>query len=260
MLSGSETSAVANPPRVLLAAAAFFGFGLITSNLPRAIGTIFGERLYYAPSLAASCLVAWLVERGVGRIGGCRVLMVVWLLVSAGVIVERNWVWKDDATLFLHEAESNPKSVRMLVCAASARLEQGRPDDAVELLRRAVELLPGYGLAEATLFVTCGAHTSAPPVFQFDAEQRDQGVLSLDVKAKGKSHTYVGLGRPWLGQDVRIVDPDTRRRCTSSATRCTRCTPLPGRVSIWVYGMWLCWQICYAMQPPKNGSRPRSRY
>lgn len=134
-------------PLLLLAAAAFFGFGLITSNIPRPIGTIFGERLYYAPSLAASCLVAWLVERGAGSIGGCRVLLGVWVLISGAVVLERNPVWKDDATLFTYEAKSNPRSVRMLVCAASVRLDEGDRAAAAELLRQAVELLPGYGLA-----------------------------------------------------------------------------------------------------------------
>ena len=49
-------------PLLLTGAACFLGFTLLTSNLAVVIGTIFGERLLYAPSLALSCVVAWAVR------------------------------------------------------------------------------------------------------------------------------------------------------------------------------------------------------
>jgi acyl-CoA synthetase (AMP-forming)/AMP-acid ligase II len=52
---------------------------------------------------------------------------------------------------------------------------------------------PCYGLAEATLFVTGGPKAAAPVVRQFDG-----------------ARPVVGCGRTWPGQEVRIVDPDSR--------------------------------------------------
>jgi acyl-CoA synthetase (AMP-forming)/AMP-acid ligase II len=52
---------------------------------------------------------------------------------------------------------------------------------------------PCYGLAEATLFVTGGPKGAVPVVRRFDG-----------------TRPVVGCGRTWPGQEVRIVDPDTR--------------------------------------------------
>jgi hypothetical protein len=41
-------------PLLFLSAASFLGFSVTTSNVPLAIGTIFGERLYYTPSLGSA--------------------------------------------------------------------------------------------------------------------------------------------------------------------------------------------------------------
>lgn len=50
---------------------------------------------------------------------------------------------------------------------------------------------PGYGLAEATLMVTCKTPNSS---------------LHLYVK---EGHEYVGLGKPITGMDIKILDPTT---------------------------------------------------
>jgi acyl-CoA synthetase (AMP-forming)/AMP-acid ligase II len=52
---------------------------------------------------------------------------------------------------------------------------------------------PCYGLAEATVFVTGGPKGMPPVVRTFDG-----------------TRPVVGCGRTWPGQEVRIVDPDTR--------------------------------------------------
>ena len=47
-------------PLVFLAMACFLGFSFATSNVLFAIGTIFGERLYFTPSLGLGIFAAWI--------------------------------------------------------------------------------------------------------------------------------------------------------------------------------------------------------
>lgn len=74
--------------------------------------------------------------------------------------------------------------------------------------------LPAYGLAEATLAVTGGSASPTPVVRHID-----RGALgedrAVDTAAENpEAAPVVGCGRPGGGQDVVIVDPDTRRRCS----------------------------------------------
>lgn len=131
-------------PLLLAAGAAFLGFSFLTSNAPFPIGTIFGERLYYAPSLGLSFAVAALAERG-GRL--VPLALGAWLLAAAAIAAPRAAVWKDDATLFCAEAESNPRAVRMLVCAAIVHEVRGERAQAETLVRRALALAPDWALA-----------------------------------------------------------------------------------------------------------------
>jgi fatty acid CoA ligase FadD32 len=78
---------------------------------------------------------------------------------------------------------------------------------------------PGYGLAEATVFVTAAADDAPPKIVTVDRDALTQGVVTVDGDA-----SLVSCGRP-VGQLVAIVDPETR-------------TERPdGRVGeIWVHG------------------------
>ncbi|MFB4305193.1 fatty acyl-AMP ligase [Actinomadura sp. GTD37] len=64
---------------------------------------------------------------------------------------------------------------------------------------------PGYGLAEATVFVTAAAEDVPPKIISVDREALTRGDLRL---GEGGSE-LVSCGRP-CGQLVAIVDPDTR--------------------------------------------------
>ncbi|MHC5066758.1 MAG: tetratricopeptide repeat protein, partial [Planctomycetota bacterium] len=89
-------------PLLFVAMATFMGFSFITSNVPRVIGTIFGERLFYIPSLGMCFLVAWLGMRAAGsarlKRGGIA-LLTVWCSYSAWIIIERNPAWYDSDSL-----------------------------------------------------------------------------------------------------------------------------------------------------------------
>jgi acyl-CoA synthetase (AMP-forming)/AMP-acid ligase II/alkylation response protein AidB-like acyl-CoA dehydrogenase len=72
---------------------------------------------------------------------------------------------------------------------------------------------PGYGLAEATLFVTSG-HPNEPPVvrrFSADALARGQAEPLQDSSPAGRA--LVSCGRPWNGTSVIIVRAETREEC-----------------------------------------------
>jgi acyl-CoA synthetase (AMP-forming)/AMP-acid ligase II len=77
---------------------------------------------------------------------------------------------------------------------------------------------PCYGLAEATLFVTGGTGPGevrgAPRVAAFDRARLEAGEARPLPAADPASRTLVSCGRPWMGQDLAIVDPATMRPCT----------------------------------------------
>ena len=75
--------------------------------------------------------------------------------------------------------------------------------------------LPGFGLAESVLRVSCGPWREPPSVRRFSAEalQRNQA-QPADHQTHG-SRRLVGCGRPRPGDQIAIVDPQTTRRLPS---------------------------------------------
>lgn len=137
-------------PLVFLASASFLGFSFLTSNVPFAIGTLFGERLYYTPGLGLAFLAAWLLGRVRSRPGfrwGFRVLAGVWICACVVVILQRNRVWDCDQVLFLTDVERQPRSARLHLCAATVHMEREDPVRALTHLKEATRLDPGNALA-----------------------------------------------------------------------------------------------------------------
>jgi len=133
-------------PLVFLAAAAFLGFSFVTSNLVVVIGTIFGERLLYAPSLALSfALAAWhglpaAAARGRPLALAAALAIVLWLCAGSAVILQRNAAWRSDAALYTTDAATQPRSVKLNVLAADVYRERGETERQFEHLSRAVAL------------------------------------------------------------------------------------------------------------------------
>jgi amino acid adenylation domain-containing protein len=73
---------------------------------------------------------------------------------------------------------------------------------------RAEAFYPCYGLAEATLFVTGGTPGQGAGVREVDAEALGRNVVE-PAAADRPSRALVACGRPWLEQEVRIVDPES---------------------------------------------------
>ncbi|MEY2855966.1 MAG: hypothetical protein RLZZ74_275 [Cyanobacteriota bacterium] len=74
---------------------------------------------------------------------------------------------------------------------------------------------PCYGMAEATLFIT-GINVAEYPTIAY----LDQKALTVDkVVAVAAEHpnskAIVSCGHPWLGDEIMIVDPETKTQCES---------------------------------------------
>ncbi len=131
---------------VLLAAAAWFGFSFLISNIPFPIETIFGERLYYTPILGPCLLVAFLADRLQGRIrGGFLAGLAILMVANAVMVVIRCLEWRNNETLFHAEALRSPRASGMNLNAAGLLREKimlraqsppGDGEDTAELHRR----------------------------------------------------------------------------------------------------------------------------
>jgi hypothetical protein len=147
-------------PLLCVSAAAFFGFGFITSNVPFAIGTMFGERLFYAPSLGVCMLPAILLPHLPVILR--RALITVcaaWLIGCITIDWQRSPDWRDNQTLILADVEANPNcAVLQLKAANVRRFLMGADSEQRELharkswehLRLAQKLDPDYVLAFRT--------------------------------------------------------------------------------------------------------------
>jgi acyl-CoA synthetase (AMP-forming)/AMP-acid ligase II len=74
---------------------------------------------------------------------------------------------------------------------------------------------PGYGLAEGTLFVSCdmsGLDGDGHKAYTFESAALEQNRAVEASGADGNVTTLVSCGRPLLGQEVFIVNPETRER------------------------------------------------
>ena len=67
---------------------------------------------------------------------------------------------------------------------------------------------PGYGLAEATLFVTGGDKLAPPITKTVDSDELKKGVVAPAISVKSQSE-LVCSGKAWDGQLIKIVNPET---------------------------------------------------
>ena len=80
---------------------------------------------------------------------------------------------------------------------------------------RPTAFFPCYGLAEATLFVAGGSPDTAPKVRAFDAAALEENRV-VEPLAGEVGQELVSSGYPRLGQQILIVDPDTRQRVAAN--------------------------------------------
>lgn len=154
---------------LLLATLWYFVTILPTSNILVPVGTIFGERLLYLPSVAFSLLagagIGWLVRGGTGSQtqgkespGGMGTLRTVGFVLSvgwlAGLVLQTtaySSAWSDDISLFRHAVATVPNSTKANHKLGEELLRVGDIGGALPLLRRALEIAPDNEFAARTL-------------------------------------------------------------------------------------------------------------
>jgi acyl-CoA synthetase (AMP-forming)/AMP-acid ligase II len=73
---------------------------------------------------------------------------------------------------------------------------------------------PCYGMAESTLFITGGRPRQAPVIEWLEEEAlQENRVITANPEQKG-ARALVGVGKTWLDQQIKIVDPQSLRECT----------------------------------------------
>ncbi|ABD88581.1 hybrid non-ribosomal peptide synthetase/type I polyketide synthase [Rhodopseudomonas palustris] len=70
---------------------------------------------------------------------------------------------------------------------------------------------PSYGLAEATLIASGSSHDGGPVAVSVDAASIARGTALVVTDGAPDSRVYLSNGADFGGQDLRIVDPETRR-------------------------------------------------
>lgn len=224
-------------PLLGLAGAWFFGFTLVTANLLFPTGTIYGERLYYTPSLAASVLAAWLCMRAANRRAFAAALAV-WSVACAAVILERNPYWADDAALYLGDVDVNPRSSRLHVAAANILLDQGQPQQALAHLEQAVAVVPEHAAAWANL-----------------AAVR----LQLGDRAGGEAALRRGLAAPWIQREDAIVLHLNLARVLSDTGRAREAYAELARFAATRRDEPVIWQTLLEVAPPELPAPERAR-
>lgn len=71
--------------------------------------------------------------------------------------------------------------------------------------------MPAYGMAEATVFISGAGLGHASGRLRLDRVKYASHARALDAAHEEDSLAIVGCGRPWLGSEVRIVDPSGLR-------------------------------------------------
>lgn len=139
-----------------LGAFAFLWYGITifpASNLLVPIGTIFGERLLYVPSVA----FALVAGAGAGALLEFRArapALVAFAIVLAA-FAARTWdysrAWKNDLTVFTAAAAAQPDSAKAQRMLGGALMEAGRPQEAAEAFGRAASIIRRPGTPQSRL-------------------------------------------------------------------------------------------------------------
>ncbi len=74
---------------------------------------------------------------------------------------------------------------------------------------------PCYGMAETTLLVTGGIRADEPVVYSVDSSALERNQIK-ESSIPSENKALVGCGHTWLGQTVKIIDPETLAGCAAN--------------------------------------------
>ena len=137
-------AAMRRAPLLFVGLAVLLGLSFGTSNVPFVIGTIFGERLWYAPSLGVAIVAAWAGPKLWAWRPAPRSLalavVAVWSAFGVAEVWQRADTHIDQSNVAIRDADRQPRSVRLALCAAYEYLKRGEHDRALAFAQRALEL------------------------------------------------------------------------------------------------------------------------
>lgn len=114
-----------------------------TANVLFPIGTIMGERLMYAPSLALALLLAILMARS----QHWKVILIAVTLVFAPRTILRNMDWLTTERFYTRLVETSPNSAKSHYSIGVLRSAEGDDFGAIEAYDRAIAIFPAYAEA-----------------------------------------------------------------------------------------------------------------
>jgi tetratricopeptide (TPR) repeat protein len=138
----------------------WYGSGaFLTSNLVLRVGTIFGERLLYLPSVAFCIAGVWLVQHAIqgveppdarvriGRLAPATGIAL--LLVLAARTYAYAAAWSDEVSLFEEAVRAAPRSAKVHQMLGAAYMEEGRMAEGVAELEAGLRLAAGAPAVDA---------------------------------------------------------------------------------------------------------------
>ena len=179
----------------------------IVSNLPVVIGTIFGERLLYLPSvgvcLCIGLLGGWCIETGARRGRVQRSLSVVAICavtLMAGwyayLTVQRNRDWKSDERLWIAAEKVNPRSCRVLNHRAQHLLNDGQYEKALQYAQRSIDIAPAHWNAWRTAGVAYRREGNVDKAYEYLQQALTRGGIADDSALLGMVELLVTRSEP----------------------------------------------------------------
>jgi len=134
---------------------------IVTSNLFLNIGTIFGERLLYLPSVGYCLFLAILLnklilfllnrERGKNLLPLINILCVIIIASYSLRTIVRNFDWKNNLTIFLKTTKTSPNSAKIYMNLGIEYLALNDFEKALYYEDKALAIFPKYGDALNTI-------------------------------------------------------------------------------------------------------------
>lgn len=175
------------------------------SNILLTIGTQFGERLLFTPSIAFAILTGFLLVKYIEPKGNKTLLITVLAigLIYTGITIKRNTEWKSNASLYAADVSKQPNS-SMLNYWQSLELTSDKTLDKLSTNKRTQSLNEGLGyvLTSLELHPNYGEALSQTGLVYYKLGQNEKA-LSYYQKAinqgKGGVNTLNNVGAIYFG-------------------------------------------------------------
>jgi protein O-mannosyl-transferase len=155
---------------------------LLASNLLFPIGTIFGERLLYLPSVGFALLISAGLERlaagGDSRRRAAAALLAAATLIYGARFIGRAGDWQNDARLFEATVMSSPRSAKAHSNQGFVLQRAGRYEEAAAAFGEALRIAPGLtgaGVSRARCLMELGRPAEAVTQYE-QVMARDDGI------------------------------------------------------------------------------------